>query len=102
MRYVHNKPAPKYEPIAYRKPTETKEIPKGDPNQLSLFDKSVKSDVNKLGAEIDVLENGWDEIYEEYLTNEHPDLKKKLSELDKAIKEKEKEILSINNNNLPF
>ena len=103
MRYVHDKPAPKYEPIVYKKPTETKEIPKGDPNQLNLFDKSVKSDVNKLSAEIDVLENEWDEIYDEYYnTNEPPDLRKKLSELDKAIKEKEKEILSINNNNLPF
>jgi hypothetical protein len=104
MRYVHNKPSPKYEPRVYTKPTETKPKEKTnvDPNQLSLFDDYVKSDIDKLNAEIDKLEDEWDSVYEKYLLNKDKKLEKDLSNLDKVIKEKEKEILSINNNNLPF
>ena len=68
MRYVHNRPEPKYTPRVYTKPTETKpkEEPKKvepkDPNQLSLFDQPTESSEEKLNKEIDKLEKQWDEL----------------------------------------
>ena len=110
MRYVHDKPEPKYEPRVYTKPTETKpkEEPKKDltktnPNQLSLFNQPTESsEEGKLNSEIDKLESKWDEIHEKYLENKDPKLKEQLSDLDKVIEEKLAKLAQIENKNLPF
>lgn len=102
MRYVHNRPEPKYEPRVYTKPTVVepkKETPKSDPNQLSLFDQPKESSLN---TEIDKLEKEWDDIYEVYLKNKDPKLKEKLSELDKVIEKKLDQLANKGNDNLPF
>ena len=109
MRYVHNKPAPKYEPRVYTKPTETKpkeepkETPKVDPNQLSLFDQPTESsEEGKLNKEIDKLESKWDELYDKYNEKRDPKLKEQLSDLDKVIEEKLAKLAQIENKDLPF
>jgi hypothetical protein len=93
MRYVHDRPQPKYEPRVYTKPTEVepkKEMSKSDPKESSL------------NAEIDKLEAEWDDIYEVYLENKDPKLREKLSELDKIIKKKIGQLNNISGDNLPF
>lgn len=108
MRYVHNRPEPKYTPRVYTKPTETKpkEEPKKvepkDPNQLSLFDQPTESSEEKLNKEIDKLEKQWDELYEQYLKNKDPKIKETLSELDEVIEEKLAKLNSLKKDNLPF
>ena len=108
MRYVHNRPEPKYTPRVYTKPTETKpkEEPKKvepkDPNQLSLFDQPTESSEEKLNKEIDKLEKQWDELYEQYLKNRDPKIKETLSELDEVIEEKLAKLNSLKKDNLPF
>ena len=111
MRYVHDKPAPKYEPRVYTKPTEIKpteikptEIkPKEDPNQLSLFDQPTESsEEDKLNKEIDKLESKWDELYDEYNKKMEPKLKQQLSDLDKVIEEKLAKLKQVKGKDLPF
>lgn len=109
MRYVHDKPVPKYEPRVYTKPTETKpkeepkETPKVDPNQLSLFDQPTESsEEGKLNKEIDKLESKWDELYDKYNEKRDPKLKEQLSDLDKVIEEKLAKLAQIENKDLPF
>ena len=110
MRYVHDKPEPKYEPRVYTKPTETKpkkepkkDLTKTNPNQLSLFNQPTESsEEGKLNSEIDKLESKWDEIHEKYLENKDPKLKEQLSDLDKVIEEKLAKLAQIENKNLPF
>tara|TARA_R110002153_G_scaffold262139_2_gene422867 strand:- start:546 stop:2135 length:1590 start_codon:yes stop_codon:yes gene_type:complete len=99
MRYVHDKPEPKYEPRVYTKP---KELPKTGLNQLSLLDEPKNKNTDVLDKEIDVLEAKWDDVYEKYLTNKNPELRKELNSLEKLINEKIKKLNDLDNNNLPF
>ena len=76
MRYVHNRPQPKYEPKVYTKPKEkvTQTIPTQN-----------ESDYDKLNNEITKLEEKWDEMYSKYLKNNDPKLRKDLDDLDEVI-----------------
>jgi len=89
MRYVHDKPAPVYEPKKWEKPKTTTPIysekPKTPSNQLSLFDQpnnENKLEIEKLNQQIDFLEDEWDKLY-----NEDPKKNKiDLEEMDITIK----------------
>lgn len=107
MRYVHNKPVPKYEPRVYTKPTETKptETPKVDSNQLSLFDQeptTSSTEGDKLNKEIDELESKWDELYDKYNEKRDPKIKEQLSDLDEVLEEKLAKLAQMENKDLPF
>ena len=71
MRYVHDKPAPVYEPKKWEKPRTTiptVKNPKTPSNQLSLFDQpnnENKLEIEKLNQQIDFLEDEWDKLYSE-------------------------------------
>lgn len=90
MRYIHNKPAPKYEPRVYTRPTEEpkKEMPKPNtnPNQLNLFNST--SNMDELNLEVDKLEKKWDDIYDEFIETKNPKLREKLNDLDEVIQKK--------------
>lgn len=90
MRYVHNKPQPKYEPKVYNTQTQ-----KAKPIQIS-------NDWEKLNSEVDDLEEEWDDKYELYLQSKDPKLRKELDDLDKAISDKIDKLNKMNANNLPF
>ena len=76
MRYVHDRPQPKYEPKVYTKPKE--KVKQTTPTQN-------ESEYNKLNNEITKLEEKWDEMYSKYLKNNDPKLRKDLDDLDEVI-----------------
>ena len=86
MRYVHDRPEPVYKPKKWEKPksiqpdvTKTKEEPKKDPNQLSLFDNPKndnKSEIEKLDKQIEHLEDEWDRLWYEDSEKNKEDLEK--------------------------
>ena len=94
MRYVHDRPAPKYEPRVYTKPTETKPSPTKPIETSKSYD--------QLNAEIDKLEDLWDEKHEKYLQNNDPKLRKELDELDEVINQMLDKLTKLEDNNLPF
>lgn len=94
MRYVHDRPAPKYEPRVYTKPTETKPSPTKPTETNKSYD--------QLNTEIDRLEDLWDEKHEEYLQNNDPKLRKELDELDEVINQMLDKLNKLEDNNLPF
>ena len=96
MRYVHDRPQPKYEPKVYTKPTVVepkKEVP-------SL--KSIDDEWEKLNSEIDKLEEEWDNKYEAYNQSKDPELRKELDALNKVIEQKLEVLNNLSSNNLPF
>ena len=94
MRYVHDRPLPKYEPRVYTKPTETKPYPTKPTTTNKSYD--------ELNVEIDKLEDLWDEKHEKYLQNNDPKLRKELDELDEVINQMLNKLNELEDNNLPF
>jgi hypothetical protein len=100
MRYVHNRPQPKYEPKVYTKPAEVKPQPTTQSTTSSSIYQSPE--YKKLDLEIDELEKEWDSLYEIYLEDKDPEKRKKLDELDKIINQKLDQLNDMGGNNLPF
>lgn len=96
MRYVHNKPQPKYTSTVQKPTTQT-----AKPIQQT---KSVYSsdEYKKLDLEIDKLEGEWDKKYAQYLKNNDPKLRKELDDLDTLINQKLNVLNNMFNGDLPF
>lgn len=96
MRYVHNKPQPKYTGTV-QKPT----VQTAKPIQQT---KSVYSsdEYKKLDLEIDKLEGEWDKKHAQYVKNNDPKLRKELDDLDTLINQKLDVLNNMISGNLPF
>jgi outer membrane murein-binding lipoprotein Lpp len=98
MRYVHNRPQPKYEPRVYTTQTQT-----AKPTQTQTAKPTqVTTDWEKLNSEVDEMEREWDDMYEEYQKSKDPKLRKKMDDLDKQIGQKIDQLNRMDPNNLPF
>jgi hypothetical protein len=98
MRYVHNRPQPKYEPKVYTKPvqSQTQTVKPNTPKTTG------QTEIDRLNSQIDKLESEWDKMYEDYHKSPTPEKRKDLSELDEIINGLIDKVNKLMGDNLPF
>jgi hypothetical protein len=99
MRYVHNKPQKKYEPITYTKPEPSTKTINQQGGGLKYYE---NPEYIKLDGEVDVLETQWDDLYKKYLKDKDPKKRDELDRLDKIINQKIDQLDKMGSNKLSY
>ena len=98
MRYVHNRPQPKYEPKVYTKPVQNQP----QTTKPNIPKTTGQTEIDRLNSQIDKLESEWDQMYEDYNKSPTPEKRKDLSELDEIINGLIDKVNKLMGDNLPF